>query len=300
MSYRFCHSAITIVLSGGCALLFIAAAKPPASQSAPAPGGQERHFLWKVTDVPVPFYILGSSHALRTNDYPLGHAIDQAIDQCRRFVFECDFKHYSGDWEQKLKAAAHYPKGVTLQSKVTPKTFAILCKISNAPSAYESVKPWAVAEFLYGNKNAYGISLENGVESYVQRRAGLSAEIAGLETPEEHVRVLSDMSDIESEVYLLQTLAYSDRYAKEHRDIVAAWKHGDTHRLISFFNEEEHEAPYIVQRLVTKRNANWVPRIEAEMHTGKPTMIVVGARHLCGPYNVIDLLRARGHKLEQL
>jgi uncharacterized protein YbaP (TraB family) len=29
-------------------------------------------------------------------------------------------------------------------------------------------------------------------------------------------------------------------------------------------------------------------------------MIAVGARHLCGPYNVIDLLRARGHKLEQL
>lgn len=299
MSLRRLPFALALLLSIVFAGLLAAANKPAPAPANPSAGG-EKHFLWRVTDVPVPFYIVGTSHALRATDYPLPHVIDQAIDQCRRFLFECDFKHRSAEWEQKLKVAAHYPKGVTLQSKVSPKTFAILCKISNAPSAYENVKPWAVAEFLYGNKNAYGISSENGVERYIQRRAGLSADISGLESPEEHIRVLSDMSDIESEVFLLQTLAYTDRYAKEHGDIVAAYKRGDTHRLISFFNEEEHEAPYIVQRMITKRNANWVPKIEAEMRTGKPTMIAVGARHLCGPYNVVDLLRAHGHKLEQL
>ncbi len=79
-----------------------------------------------------------------------------------------------------------------------------------------------------------------------------------------------------------------------------AWKNGDTHTVARMENKEDREAPFLVQRMVTKRNANWIPKIEGELKTGKPTMIVVGARHLCGPYSVIDLLRAHGHKLEQL
>jgi uncharacterized protein YbaP (TraB family) len=36
------------------------------------------------------------------------------------------------------------------------------------------------------------------------------------------------------------------------------------------------------------------------MKSGKPTIIVVGARHLCGAHNVISMLQAKGYKLEQL
>ncbi|MDQ6808242.1 MAG: TraB/GumN family protein [Verrucomicrobiota bacterium] len=276
------------------------AAVGPAQKPAPAaPSG--RHFLWRVTDARVPFYILGSSHALRASDYPLGAPITDAIARCRRFLFEIDMKHGETELATKVRDAARYPKGVTLKDKVSPKTYAFVRKIAKAPpSTYDNYKPWAIAMFMYSHPALANVSRGNGVEYYVIRHARMAAEFAGLESLDEHVRVLSTMSDIESEVFLLQTLVYGDQNAKEFGAIVTAYKSGDTHRLARLFAPQEREAPYLVLRLITKRNANWVPKVEAEMKTGKPTMVVVGARHLCGPYSLIELLRAKGHKLEQL
>jgi uncharacterized protein YbaP (TraB family) len=45
---------------------------------------------------------------------------------------------------------------------------------------------------------------------------------------------------------------------------------------------------------------NGVPRIEAAIKSGKPTLIVAGALHFSGPRSVIALLQTRGYKIEQL
>lgn len=294
---RDCRVLFALLFSAVVCLAANSAKQPPAAP--PAAGG--KHFLWRATDVPVPFYILGSYHALRAKDYPLGAAIDEAIRQSKRFVFEMDFKHDGAVYYKKMGDASRYPAGVTLRQKVSPKTLELIHKIAQTrESTYEDIKPWAIAFFMYHNRNARDIYGYFGVESYVSHRASSLAEFGGLETPDEHVHVLSDMSDIEGEVFLLQAMAHGDQNARDFGEGVNLWKHGDVHGLAHLNYTEESEAPYLVQRLITKRNANWIPRIEAEMHTGKPTMIVVGARHLCGPYNVIDLLRGRGHKLEQL
>lgn len=292
---------VAVTLSIECAAAGIAATPHKPTQTATATSAPlaGKHFLWRVTDVPAPFYVLGSYHALRSSDYPLGQPIIDSISQCHRFLFEFDIKHE--EMGKKLKDAASYPKGVSLKDRVSPKTYAFIRKIARtAPSTYDPYKPWAMAMFMYSNSNAHDISQANGVEEYVLHRARMGAEVAGLETVDQHIHVLSDMSDTEAEVFLLQTLVHGDSDAKNFGQSVAAYKRGDTHGLARLCAPEEREAPYIVQRIVTRRNANWIPKIEAEMQSGKPTMIVVGARHLCGPYNVIDLLRAKGHKLEQL
>jgi uncharacterized protein YbaP (TraB family) len=81
---------------------------------------------------------------------------------------------------------------------------------------------------------------------------------------------------------------------------IAAYKRGDTRALAVANAFEDREAPFITSRIIDRRNAEWIPRIEQEMHSGKATMIVVGARHLCGAHNVIAMLQARGYTLEQL
>lgn len=295
----------TALLSAATWLLLVSLSSA-ASNSAPAltaasqPSG--KHFLWKVIDTPTPFYVLGSYHALRGSDYPLGAEIDRAIGECKRFVFEYDFEQSAKvNFYKKMDDASHFPRGVHLRDKVSPKTYALVQKLAKTrSSSYDDVKPWAIAFFMYGNTGMHDLYSYYGVENYVMRRAGAYPDIGGVETPEEHIHVLSDMSDIEGEVFLLQTMAYGDRHAKTFGEAVRAYKTGDVHALAHLDYQEERQAPYLVQRIITKRNANWIPRIEAELKSGKPTMIVVGARHLCGPYNVIDLLRKQGHKLEQL
>jgi uncharacterized protein YbaP (TraB family) len=60
------------------------------------------------------------------------------------------------------------------------------------------------------------------------------------------------------------------------------------------------EAFWIAQRLLDQRNARWIPKIEAELKTGKPTAIVAGALHFAGPNSVITMLQKRGYTVEQL
>lgn len=271
--------------------------------SAPPALGQgigSKHFLWRVRNAPEPFYILGSVHALRRSDYPLGRAIDRAIDQCRRFVFEYDSYHADrGLWRRKLLAAQHYPAGVTLQEKVRPETYAYIRRIAKVrASEYDDVKPWAIAVFMMSDPYYHNISTRFGVENYVVKRATPFAEFSGLETLDEYIRVLAGMNDSESEVFLLQT--FGGRLAAEMSNTIAAYKRGDTRGLAATTAAEDREAPFITWRTIEHRNAEWIPRIEREMRSGKPTMIVVGARHLCGAQNVISLLQARGYQLEQL
>jgi uncharacterized protein YbaP (TraB family) len=278
-------------------LCLVANAAPAADHS-----GGGKHFLWRVTNAGAPFYLLGSFHALRGTDYPLGPEIDQAIAQSKRFLFEYDVKHTEPEvWEKKLKDAATYPRGVTLKQKVRPETYAYVQKIAKVrATAYDEVKPWAIAMFMFGHPAFYSVRSYRGVEFYVQQKAPSFADVSGLETLDEHLHVLSDMADIEGEVFLLQAMVYGDSAVKQFSDGVAAWKAGDTQRLPQIYAQQEREAPFLAWRLIDHRNAKWIPRIEQEMKSGKPTMIVVGARHLCGPHSVIAMLQARGYKLEQL
>jgi uncharacterized protein YbaP (TraB family) len=246
--------------------------------------------------------LLGSCHALRGTDYPLGPEIDQAIAQSRRFLFEYDVKHSEPEvWQRKMKAVAEYPPGVTLKQKVRPETYAYVQKIAKIrATAYDSIKPWAIAMFMFHHPSFQGVSTWRGVENYVMQRAASSAQVGGLETIDEHIHVLSDMTDIEGEVFLLQAMVYGDAHVKKYFDTVAAWKAGDTQRLLQTYADEEREAPFLVWRLIDHRNAQWIPKIEAEIKSGKPAMIVVGARHFCGPHSVLAMLQARGYKIEQL
>lgn len=282
--------------------LFLIAACLLSALAANGDSPAGKHFLWRVTDVPQPFYILGSFHALRGADYPLGREVDQAISQSKRFVFEFDNYHTDEQvWTRKLSAVEHFPAGVTLKQKVRPETYAYIQKIAKVrASEYNDIKPWAVAFFMMSHPYYYNVYGYRGVEGYVMRKAGPLAEFAGLETVDEHIHVLSDMQDIEGEVFLLQAFVYSDRDAANFRKEIAAYKAGDTQRLAAFDAQKDREAPFLTWRLIDRRNAQWIPRIEGEMKAGKPTMIVVGARHLCGAHNVIAMLQAKGHKLEQL
>jgi len=63
---------------------------------------------------------------------------------------------------------------------------------------------------------------------------------------------------------------------------------------------EFKEAPTIWWRLLDRRNAKWVPKIEAAIKSGKPTLVVAGALHFCGPHSAVAFLQQRGYKIEQL
>jgi uncharacterized protein len=268
---------------------------------APAAQDSGKHCLWRVTNAPAPFYLLGSVHALRPQDYHKTPVIEQAISQSQQFFFEVDPKE-DETFGKKLVEAAKYPHGVQIKGKINPKTYAYLRKITvSGLGMWQHLHPWAIAVLLLHSPGYEQVSMKYGIDNYVARRARYYSKPAyGLETVDEHIRVLSGMQEIEEEVFLLQSLVHADEDPEHFQEQVAAWKTGDTERLYAMELPRIKEAPTVWWRLLDHRNAKWIPKIEAAIKSRKPTMVVAGALHFCGPHGVIALLKARGYKIEQL
>jgi uncharacterized protein len=261
-----------------------------------------KHCLWRVTNARAPFYLLGSIHGLRLSDYRLAPAIENAIQQSHQFWFEIDPRR-NDLFTKKIAQAARYPRGTSIRDKIDPKTYAFLTRITRGGQmrVWQNMKPWAIALLLVHNPGLAGISHAVGADHHIFEVArARSCPVGGLVSMDEHVRVFADMSDMESEVFLLQTLIYADEAAKRFPEEVAAWRSGNTEHLYEMELPQMQEAPSVWWRILERRNARWIPRIETEIKSGIPTMIVAGALHFCGPHGVIALLEKRGYKIEQL
>jgi len=271
--------------------------------------------VWRVVNSEAPFYLVGSIHALSNKDYPLPGPYDLAVKDSTRFVFEFDPTR-ADEFEKKFEAAAKYPRGQDIGSKIDPTLLSwlrqnILTVQPDSPrekhprvAGFDSelrYKPWWIAQHLAAPASYSKSSASHGLDNYFVDHARIARkEIAGLEPVDEHVAVMGGMSDRDAEFMLRDALSQPGDGAKESSRMYKAWRRGDTDALWAGDARLRKEAPSIAARLVENRNVKWVPRIEAELKTGKPTAIVAGALHFSGPRSVIALLQKRGYTIEQL
>ena len=268
-----------------------------------------------MTNAGAPFYLVGSIHALSKKDYPLPSPYDRALKDSTRFVFEFD-PNRGAEFEKKFEAAAKYPPGQDIRSKIDPALLAWLRQniLTLQPDSrrgkraqvagFDSelrYKPWWIAQHLAAPASYSKSSASRGLDNYFVDHAKVAGkEIAGLESVDEHVSVLGGMSDRDGEFMLRDALTQPNDGAKELSRMYKAWRRGDTDALWAGDARLRRDAPSIAARLVDNRNVKWVPRIEAELKSGKPTAIVAGALHFSGPRSVIALLQKRGYQIEQL
>jgi len=271
--------------------------------------------VWRVTNTKAPFYLVGSIHALSRKDYPLPAPYEIALGESKRLLFEFDPTKHE-EFEKKFEAAGKYPRGQDIRSKIDPELLAWLrqnittvgpqnhgarrARKSNFDNEF-GYKPWWIAQHIVGPATYTKTSLSHGLDNYfVDRAIRENKEIAGLESVNEHVAVMGGLSDRDSEFILRDTLEQPRNADREFNRMYKAWRKGDTNALWKGDSRLRKEAPWIAARFVDDRNVKWIPRIEAELKTGKPTSIVAGALHFSGPNSVIKLLEKRGYKIEQL
>src|SRR5437879_8366429 len=279
------------------ALLLLGLTPLPAIAGSPAQKFS-KSCVWRVTNAKAPFYLVGSIPALGKSEYPLPSPYEVALRDSKRFVFEFDPNRHA-EFERKFEAAAKYPPGQDIRSKIDPQLLVWLrqniltvkadprrgkrARVGGFDSELR-YKPWWIAQHLAAPASYSNSSASRGLDNYFVDHARMTRkEIAGLESVDEHVAVMGGMSDRESEFILRDALSQPGDGAKESSRMYKAWRRGDTDALWAGDARLRKEAPSIAARLVENRNAKWVPRIEAELKTGKPTAIVAGALHFSGP-----------------
>jgi uncharacterized protein YbaP (TraB family) len=271
--------------------------------------------VWRVTNAPAPFYLVGTVHSLSSTDYPIPAGYDQALRDSKRLVFEMTPDPQSA-FPRKFARAAAYPKGDDIRRHVHPKTWQILVANYDAANAFarkwkfndyyleggiQQLRPWAVAFYLWRVHGYNDVFARWGVENYLYREGRKSGkEMTGLETDDEHIEVLHGMNDIESELILVDAIAQGDKRRDEYNRTRDAWKRGDAAGVWAIHQRFRNLNPGADVRLLDLRNVKWVPKIRAEIQSGKPTSIVVGAAHIMGSNGLIALLQRNGYKFEQL
>ncbi len=302
--------------AGGFVLLLVVSTVTSRAADA-APQGKKfpKCCVWRVTNAKAPFYLVGSIHALSDRDYPLPKPYEIALQDSNRFVFEFDPTRHA-EFQKKFETAAKYPRGQDIRSKIHPELLAWLRKnmFTIMPErgggngerlgSFDSqlrYKPWWIAQHLAAPAAYSKTSASHGLDNYfVDHATKTGKEIAGLESVNEHVAVMSGLSDRDGEFMLQDAISQPNNGEREFSRMYKAWRKGDTNALWAGDVNLRTKAPRIAARFVDDRNVKWVPRIEAELRTGKPTAIVVGALHFSGPHSVILLLQKRGYVIEQL
>ena len=75
---------------------------------------------------------------------------------------------------------------------------------------------------------------------------------------------------------------------------------GDEQKLYQLGIKPMEDDPKTIKALLTDRNQNWIPQIEAMFNDNDKEFVLVGVAHLVGEKNVLSLLKAKGYKVEQL
>ncbi|MFL6540118.1 MAG: TraB/GumN family protein [Chthoniobacterales bacterium] len=260
--------------------------------------------VWRVTNTRgQTLYLAGSIHALRSADYPLPAAFNQAFESSSRLAFEVDqnaLKRSSAD----ILRLGKYPAGDNLKKHVDPRTYEYVRRVfalMHVPETkFAEYRPWLLSLML-DSPSVRGLSEDLGVEEFLMRRATTNKKPAvGLETAREHTQVFSGMSDVQAEATLLLTFLPRAAGDISSAQLITAWRRGDIDVLWHAVHDSFRDFPSLGERLLEDRNRAWIPKIEGYFASDQTYMVTVGAAHMGGPQGLHALLKARGYHIDPL
>lgn len=284
------------------------AAAPAATVAAPVVSTNKatKHCLWEVKGTSNTVFLLGSMHLMKDNMYPLAPEIEAAYKRSAVLVFETDMKVLeSPAFAMKLMGKATYPEGESLKKNLSPAMYSLLASnLQNSLLSVEMInqfKPWMAAmTIMVLELQKLGFDVQNGVDKHFYTRAIEDKKaLEHFETPDFQAELFTSLTDKESEEFLGQALKDMDVWKKQIEVLEKAWLTGDTKALDKLLLDSFREFPLMHKKLLIDRNRAWIAKCEQFLKGDKDVLVVVGAGHLVGKDSVVELLTAKGYKVEQ-
>lgn len=297
---RFVRTAAAALLAAGT----LASPSPAEAQQAPT-----RNILYRV-DGPqgATVYMLGSIHLLTADAYPLAAPVEAAYADAERVFFEVSLDSLQARGMELLPRAL-LRDGRTLRGEIPANLYA---QVEQAVARYaqmgvsmgvlDRLEPWMVAMMLSQLEWArVGLKPEHGVDMHFGGRAKQDGKPLGsLESVDFQMGLMDSFTPEQQVEFLRQTVEELPRTGDLMGGLVAAWRAGDTAAMDSLMNGSMGQYPELYDRMLTDRNAAWVPQIEQLLRGTDDVLVVVGAAHLVGDESVVAMLRERGYTVDQI
>jgi len=262
--------------------------------------------LWQVNDEDSSVWLFGSVHLLRIGVDWRGPVLDKIISKAERVYFETDVSVEAQMAVMPLTFDMGFNRDGRLLSDIIGAELTSRLREAAAdygiPMATQlTMKPWMAATTL-----STGPLLESGYDTTLGVEAVLATEISAervgfLETPEQQLGFLASGDEAEQIAMLVATLDTLDIMETDIDQMVRAWADGQPEQLGAIFTAQMGGYDQgMVERLIDRRNEDWVEQIKAMLARSEEALLVVGAAHLAGQTSVVLMLEDQGYETRRL
>ncbi len=252
-------------------------------------------------------FLLGSFHLLSEKQYPLPAVFDSVYAQSNALFFETNVDSATSPaLALSLLQRGVLPQNQTLNEVLADSVFQkvkrVLTQFGQPVELYIKMQPWLLSLMLNQlNMNHMGFKANLGLEVYFSQKAKQDRKATyALETLGQQIRLLEQLSTVNPNKLLLETIKEIENANQSFQDLLNAWQNGNARALDSLINVGLKEFPEIEAFLLIQRNENWLQKIEPLLTKEQNYLIIVGAGHLVGPKGLVEMLRKKGYTVKQL
>lgn len=282
------------------------AASAGHGQSIPAAAPSDRGLFWKIEKDGRTSYLLGTVHVWKREWLPLNPVIEKAFAEAKTLAVEADTaKMDMAVAVQRMMLQGNETLASRLDRSLYERTRAETAKLGIPEAAISKLKPWGVMLVLAATKlQQLGYAQDAGIDGYLIRKARASGKpVTELESGEQQLAMFDSLSAPLQTAMLDEFLTNMERTPQVVDGVIGTWKKGDAEaffvlNLKSFNNSDakrEFEDKFLYQRDVAMTR-----RIEELLRQPGPHFIAVGSLHLVGPRSMVEQLKARGYRVEQI
>lgn len=264
-----------------------------------------------------PSYIVGTYHLAPATFVDSIPGVREAFSACEQVYGEVDMlETLRPENMAKMQEAMMLPEGMTLSSLLSKEQMerlnGLLRELMGVDLTHEAVaaqldklSPMVLETqltMLVYMKNVQDLNINDMIDTYFQREAVKEGKgVGGLETAEFQMDVLYG-APLEEQVKGLMCFVDNFQDGVEMAEFITAAYFAQDLDQLEELNLEEQEGICASsaednEKLIYGRNADWVKAMPAIM-SEKPTFFAVGAFHLCGERGVLQMLEAKGYKIE--
>lgn len=270
-----------------------------APEQNPARGTIDKPFLWRAEKDGKTTWLFGTMHLGVDAETQLPAWVKDKVGEASAFVMEADVSN-PGEVARVLQrsdgGSLHADLGDAHWAKLETAIGAQLAK------GFDGMKPFAVLTILLAKDLPMTPPMDGAL---VGRARAAGKPVHYLETVNDQIAMIDPWmtaADIRA------MLDNPDIASKSAKSMLASYVAGDGDALGAMFEDQTlwlaagrkpETFPAYLDALLVKRNRAWVPQIE-KLHEAGGAFVAVGAGHLVGPGNLLDLLSARGFVIHRV